>query len=144
MPGAHSQGLAAAGPVEQIVARYHADQARAIQIHPEARGFRLDRPAMIQEYGAGSEGHEQRGQKHRVVQQRRQAAAESGTGAGGHDAGAGGSFFFGVDTGEDAGFELAAPDDAPPFFDAPPWAAPGGGAFGTSNFSRGRKIASKR
>src|SRR6202167_5916274 len=134
MPGAHPQGLAAASPVEQVVTRDDADQARSIQIYPGTGGCRLDRPAMIQEYCAGGEYHEQRGQKYAVVQQRGQTATESGARAAGHDVGAGRSFFFGVGTGEATGFGPAALDDTALL------AALGGGAFGTSNCSRGRKM----
>src|SRR5258708_32383292 len=84
MPGAHPQGLAAASPVEQVVARDHADEAGAVEIHPSARGFALQRLGMVQEDGAGSEYHEESRQQHTVVHQRGDPPTEPGAG---HDVG---------------------------------------------------------
>src|ERR1700692_3645298 len=84
MPGAHPQRLAAASPVEHVINCDHADQSGAVEIHPRACGCGLDRPAMVQKYGAGGEYHEERRQQHAVVQQSGEAASESGTLAADH------------------------------------------------------------
>ncbi len=49
MPGAHPQGLAAASPIEHVIARDHGEQSRAIQIHPGPAVARLDRGTLVQE-----------------------------------------------------------------------------------------------
>jgi len=84
VPRTHPQCLAAAGPMEQVVAHDHADQSGAVDIDPGARGCRFDGPTMIQEYGAGGERDEQRGHQHAVVQQCAETATESGTRAADH------------------------------------------------------------
>src|ERR1700676_4591645 len=112
MPGAHPQGLAAASPIEHVIASDHADEARAVEIHPRTRGFALQRSGVVQEYGARGEYHEESREQHTVVQQRSDPSTESGAAAAGHDVGLGGGFLDAAGCREESPAVVAAD----PFF----------------------------
>jgi len=92
-PRAHAQSLPAAQPIKGVIAGDDEHQSRAINIDPGPCGGGDDRRTMSEKQRAAGEYHQQSREKKSVVNQCRDSASESGTGAADHGGGAVAGFF---------------------------------------------------